>query len=185
MPTFPEDLIRLYAARIGSRVKPRDTQQNWTRATREILKGAASEHQWQSMCTGVRNHEFLLDFIAVAPDTGELQVAVESEWGPLGAIIHDFRKLLYIKCNTKIMICGSGGERLCSRLEAIASKYSRHVAGEAYIVLDVSEASMCLHSYIWTATADGLSEVRFRQYLEPIPFAFAASAASGAQYLRE
>jgi hypothetical protein len=178
MPTFPEDLIRLYAARIGSRVTPRDTQQHWTRATKEILTACATERRWQCICTGVRNHEFLLDFIAVDPDTGDVRLAVESEWGPLGAIVHDFRKLLYIKCNTKIMVCGSGGARLCSRLEEIASKYPRHMAGERYIILDVSESETCVRSFVWNVTADGPGDVRFTPYLETIPFAFIAAAAS-------
>jgi hypothetical protein len=105
-------------------------------------------------------------------------LAVESEWGPIGAIIHDFRKLLYIKCDLKIMICGSGGERLCSRLEEIASRYPRHTAGEQYIILDVSEPELCIRSYIWTATADGPAEVRFQPFLATIPFAFVACAVS-------
>jgi hypothetical protein len=178
MPTFPEALIRLYAARIGSRVTPRDTQQHWTRATREILAAFASDCQWQSVCTGVRNHEFLLDFMAVEPATEKAKLAVESEWGPLGSVIHDFRKLLYIKCDQKVMICGSGGGRLCSRLEEIASRYPCHTAGETYVVLEVSESELCIRSYIWTATADGPAQVRFQPFLETVPFAFVAAFAS-------
>jgi hypothetical protein len=177
MLPISEDLIRFYAARIGSRVKPRDTQLNWTRATKEILTACATSHHWQSICTSVRNHEFLLDFIAVDPRTGNVQLAVESEWGPLGAIVHDFRKLLYIKCDVKLMICGSGGERLCPRVEEIASRYPRHIEGETYVILDVNESAMQVRSYRWTAEASGIATVRFQPYLEPIPFSFVATAA--------
>ena len=178
MLTLTEDLICLYAARIGSRVQPRDTQQRWTRATKEILTAFATDRGWTCICTSVRNHEFLLDFIAVHPDTADVQLAVESEWGPLGAIVHDFRKLLYMKSDVKIMICGSGGERLLPRLEEIASKYPRHMTGETYIILDVSEPEMCVHSYMWAPETDGVAAVQFRPLLEPVPFAFVVTAAS-------
>lgn len=178
MRTLAEDLTHLYAAQIGSRVKPRDTQQRWTRATKEILVAFAASRGWKSICTAVRNHEFLLDFIAVDPNTSDVQLAVESQWGPAGAVVHDFRKLLYIKSDVKILICGSGGERICSRLEEVASRYPRHYAGETYIVLDVSEAELSIQSYLWSATSDGPAAVRFKPFVSAVGFAFAASAAS-------
>jgi hypothetical protein len=178
MRTIAKDLILTYAARVGSRVRPRDTQQHWIRATKEILTAFAAERGWQSVCTGVRNHEFLLDFIAVNPETSDVQIAVESEWGHLGAVVYDFRKLLYIKSDVKIMICGPGDDRLCSRLEEVATRYPRHLAGETYIVQDVSEAARCIRSYIWTAPSDGPAQVRFQPFMDAVPFAFASTAAS-------
>lgn len=180
MRTVPEQLARLYAARIGYRVQPRDTLQRWTRATKEILTDFAGEHGWQAICTGVRNHEYLLDFIAVDPNTADVQLAVETEWGSLGSVVHDFRKLLYIKSDLKIMICGSGagGDRLCAQLETLASRYPRHVAGEMYVILDVNEADMAIRSYVWIADADGKASVHFQPFMEDLAFGFAATAAS-------
>jgi hypothetical protein len=176
MPT--EELIRYYAQRIGRRVAPRDTLLHWTRATKAILCDFVQDRSWKPVSTGIRNHEFLLDFLAFKEQTGDIELAVECEWGTLGAILHDFRKLLYVKADVKVMMCGpaAGNACLCSRVEEVASRYPRHVAGETYVLVDVSESDMAVRSYVWRAEADGPAEVRFRPYIESVPFAFSAAA---------
>ena len=173
-----EDLIEFYAARIGRRVAPRDSLQHWTRATKDILTDFVLQRGWKPVSTGIRNHEFLLDFLALNEQTSDIELAVESEWGTLGAILHDFRKLLYVKADVKVMICGpaAGNAYLCSRIEEVASKYPRHMAGETYVLVDVSENDMMLRSYMWRAETDGPAEVRFQRYIANVPFSFSAAA---------
>ena len=172
-----EELIEYYAARIGRRVAPRDTLQHWTRATKDILTEFVLERGWKPVSTGIRNHEFLLDFLAVNEETSDIELAVEGEWGTLGAILHDFRKLLYVKADVKVMICrpAAGNAFLCSRVEEVASKYPRHVAGETYVLVDVSEPDTMLRSYVWRAEADGPAEVRFQRFMRNVPFSFSAA----------
>jgi hypothetical protein len=172
--TVTEELIRYYAQRIGRWVGPRDTLQHWTRATKHILCDFVQDRGWKPVSTGIRNHEFLLDFLALNEQTGDIELAVESEWGTQGAMLHHFRKLLYIKADIKVMMCGpaAGNTYLCSRVEEVASRYPRHIAGETYVLVDVSENDMVMRSYVWTAGADGPAEVRFQPYMENVPFVF-------------
>ena len=177
--TLTEELVHFYAARIGRRVASRDTLQHWTRATKDVLTEFALERGWAPICTGIRNQEFLLDFLALNEHTRDIELAVESEWGTLGAILHGFRKLLYVKSDLKLMICGpaAGNASLCSRVEEVVSKYPRHMTGETYVLVQVSETDMVLRSYVWRAQSDGPAEVRFHRYIEDVPFSFSAAAA--------
>jgi hypothetical protein len=176
--TVTEELIHYYAQRIGRWVGPRDTLQHWTRATKHILCDFVQDRGWQPVSTAIRNHEFLVDFLALNEQTSDIELAVETEWGTLGAILHEFRKLLYIKADVKVMMCGpaAGSAYLCSRIEEVASRYPRHTAGETYVLVDVSEADMLVRSCVWSAEADGPAEVRFQRYLENVPFAFSGAA---------
>jgi hypothetical protein len=172
-----EELIHFYVERIGRKVARRDSLQHWTRATKNTLSDFVVERGWRPVSTGIRNHESLLDLLSMNRRATSNSLS-RAKGGTLGAILHDFRKLLYVKADMKVMICGpaAGNAFLCSRVEEVASKYPRHMAGETYVLVEVSETDMVLRSYVWQAQADGPAEVRFQRYIDHVPFSFSAAA---------
>ncbi len=168
------DLIESYAARIGRKVAPDSTSRQWTRATREFLGEFSSAHGWDSPCVQAGRRDFLLDFIAFDRDSKDARLAVECESGSLGSTLFNFRKLLYVKCETKILFCGpsSGNARLPELLAAEAAGYVRHTIGETYLVLDVRQSDQRIRSFAWTVSGNPPFQVEFTRFRDDVPFAF-------------
>src|SRR5438067_1607209 len=128
-----------------------DEPKEWTRAVKQVLCRMASEVYEPYACTewkGKKLHEFLLDAIwyEKSPGMGIL-LAVESEWGVdsrsgprESQIIDDFEKLMVIKAPVKLMIYESKDKEqndlIMKRIAEYLSRYSQHVEGETYCLLN-------------------------------------------------
>ncbi len=136
----------------------------WTSSVRSSLKLAGEERDEEVYCERGRpkQGEFLLDMIWQNPETLNVDVGIECEWGDCGNVAYDFEKLLLIKAQLKVMICDpetQTGRKLNPFPEILerTRRYSGHLAGEKYLVINVNGGPKGgrARAYVWDVPSSG------------------------------
>jgi len=98
-------------------------------------------------------HEWLLDLVWLDKETGDMRLAVESEWSfTMEHRLDDFQKLMPMKSPLKLFIFTTRspdeGLNVCKALEAYLQPYSQHVEGEEYLLMEVRNNQPYFYHYI-------------------------------------
>ena len=89
--------------------------------------------------------EYLLDLIWESKDgeTGGLLLGLESEWEGTEAVSYDFYKLIYTKCELKVLIYGSTSDEkskeFIDKFKEDLSWFNKHLQGEQYLFIDITD----------------------------------------------
>jgi hypothetical protein len=145
----------------------------WTKAVTDRLSEMGQRRNMLVFCHGSPNCEWLLDVIWMVAKEHKIVLAVESEWGNLAQVEDDFDKLLCIKARRKLLLFNTsnhtGAELFVNKLESNMRAYPHHLAGEEYMLLEVTAPGA--FRYHFQVPSDGrLRSVSFSPIAEPLPW---------------
>jgi len=118
--------------------------------------------------------EWLFDLIwwDDRPNRNRMALAMESEWSTsVSGVIHDFEKLLSVKCPLKLMIYRVRPKNAVQAREEIRKclqQYGQHVPGERYVLCEFQSGWHC-SAYLFhvkDAPRGRVKEVTFRSLCE-------------------
>jgi hypothetical protein len=114
----------------------------WTRAVTERLFEMGKARNLLVFCHGSPGREWLLDVVWMVEKERKIVFAVESEWGGPKPVEDDFDKLMSIKAQRKLLLFSTknhkGADAIIGKLEANMRAYPYHLAGEEYMLLEVT-----------------------------------------------
>jgi len=158
---------------------PNASDKQWTAPVLRCLEGLGHARGLMVCCHGCKdNGEWLLDSIWMVRERHEIVLAVESEWGALALIEDDFDKLMSVKSPRKLMLfCTKdhqGADGILRKLEANMRAYPYHLAGEEYVLLEVTRPGAFRYHFRVPATGR-LDSVSFSQMGEPLRWPWASA----------
>jgi hypothetical protein len=173
-PTLDEISRELVQGLPGELSDPYTPDRPWTKAVKDRLHEMGRRRGMLVCCQGSQDQgEWLLDVVWMARERHEIVLAVESEWGNLGAIEDDFDKLMSIKARRKLLLFSTknhtGAEDIVKHVELNMRAYPYHLAREQYMALEVTAQGA--FRYHFQVPSDGrLDVVSFNQIGEPLPW---------------
>lgn len=144
-PVFGKQVIALVRAIEKTKCLAYGDQSGWKAAIFDVLGNIGRARGFKvlhSPCPGLSTEgcEFLLDLVWYS-ETGGIELGAECEWGNSEAVLCDFRKLVYVKAPLKVLVYwatrhGDDGKVVRQGIENYLQKYTRHCAGEQYLLLE-------------------------------------------------
>jgi hypothetical protein len=96
--------------------------------------------------------EWLLDLVWLDKETLAMKLAVESELSPkMPHRLEDFEKLMSTKAPLKLFIYQTSnvaeGPKVRNKLEGYLRRFTQHVEGEEYLLMELNQKSPYFHQY--------------------------------------
>jgi hypothetical protein len=172
-PIDATELVNELIARVRPQVTRQSTDREWTRAVKQSLRLLGNE-RGKVVAPDDEQAEFMLDLIWWRDkDSNDIDLAVECDWGNKKAVEYDFGKLLSIKAPLKLLVYGpSANEKQGLPIrEGIEKhyleKFSQHVAGERYLLVEVVVAENLVCAYEFLVSEHGsFQKSEFNQFLK-------------------
>jgi len=147
LPITPDEILKQLQA-LAKQLKVDASPTERTEAVNGLLHKLGKERGHELYYKG--QPEFLLDFVWWEKVNGKegSALGMESEWGSPAEVEADFSKLLSYKAPLKVMVYGSGGNaelqgEVQQRVRDLIAKFSQHVAGEVYLLIDFRPGDGC------------------------------------------
>jgi hypothetical protein len=173
LPISAEHLARKVIGELRPLAKTEVGNTEWTGVVKTTFATLASKYHCQPLYASKepKRSEFMLDFVWWNESEERAILGLESEWGNpwdykspknhgnvIEAIVEDFWKLLVFKAPLKVLVHTTVNAQmrhdLDHRLRSEISRYSQHLAGECYLLLEFSVAGECC-CYKFVAEANG------------------------------
>jgi hypothetical protein len=136
------DLADLVGKALSARTAPK-TRDTATELLFSILRQIGEEANYV-VAPGKKSKAYLLDLIWFDEKNYEIAVGVESEWNQaIDEVTYDFEKLMFVKTPVKVLAYlvpdhDMQGKATRNRLEAMLEKFTHHMAGDEYLLIEFS-----------------------------------------------
>jgi hypothetical protein len=147
----------------------------WTKAVKDGLFRIGKDQGLFVCCNGSPDQgEWLLDLLWMNSQDWRIVLAVESEWGQPKEVEEDFGKLMSIEARHKLLLFATkkheGAEQIIESLEKAMRRFPYHLAGEAYMALEVTEEGAFRYFFaVPDVSGDGhLESAKFSQTGTPL-----------------
>ena len=182
-PIDATELVKELIARVRPQVTRESTDREWARAVKQSLRLLGNE-RGKVVAPDDEQAEFMLDLIWWrAKDSNDIDLAVECDWGNKKTVEYDFGKLLSIKAPLKLMVYGPRtheklGLPIREGIEKhYLQKFSQHVAGERYLLVEVDVPENLVFAYeILVSEHGSIQQPEFKQFLKKSFWAGEAAA---------
>ena len=172
-PIDATELAKELIARVRPQVTRESTDREWAKAVKQSLRLLGNE-RGKVVAPDDEQDEFMLDLIWWRhKDSNDIDLAVECDWGNKKAVEYDFGKLLSIKAPLKLMVYGprTHEKRGLPIREGIEKhyleKFSQHVAGERYLLVEVDVPENLVFAYeILVSEHGSIQKPEFKQLLK-------------------
>lgn len=167
-----DELANKLATAVCEKLRGESADSEWTTVVLDELRRIGKDDKKCEVSPDKRYDEgaFLLDQVWWRnAELNDIVLAMESEWGGNKAVWHDFGKLLAIKAPTKLMVYGTSnhekqGATVLDGIEKLyMEKFTHHVAGEQYVLLEFAVPERSIYAYHFAVPTDGrLRDVKFK-----------------------
>lgn len=172
-PIDATELVNELIARVRPQVTRLSTDLEWSRAVKQSLRLLGNE-RGNIVAPDDEQDEFMLDLIWWRDKgSNDVDLAVECDWGNKKALEYDFGKLLSIKAPLKLMVYGPSrrekrGLPIREGIEKhYMEKFSQHVAGERYLLVEVDVSENLVFAYETLVSENGrIQSPEFKQFLK-------------------
>jgi hypothetical protein len=172
-PIDATELVKELIARVRPQVTRESTDREWARAVKQSLRLLGNE-RGKVVAPDDEQAEFMLDLIWWRDkDSNDIELAVECDWGNKKTVEYDFGKLLSIKAPLKLMVYGPRtheklGLPIREGIEKhYLEKFSQHVAGERYLLVEVDVPENLVFAYeILVSEHGSIQKPEFKQFLK-------------------
>jgi hypothetical protein len=174
-PIDAAELVKELIARVRPQVTRQSTDLEWTKAVKQSLRLLGNEcGKVVAPDTIDEQAEFMLDLIWWRDKhSNDIDLAVECDWGNKKTVEYDFGKLLSIKAPLKLMVYGPSthekrGLPIREGIEKhYMEKFSQHVAGERYLLVEVDVPKNLVFAYeILVSEHGSIQKPEFKQFLK-------------------